>query len=115
MDITWCHSWENKEFLAAIDVTRDKLYNEAYIWQTAILEGGVLHEDLAFNDIISALTNNTMISYGGHSYEYWTQSPQNVPMEIFANLAAIKITKCKSYSAAGELLKELFDAMERMI
>ncbi len=115
LDITWCHSWENKEFLVAIDVTRDKLYNEAYIWQTAILEGGVLHEDLAFNDIISALTNNTMISYGGHSYEYWTQSPQNVPMEIFANLAAIKITKCKSYSAAGELLKELFDAMERMI
>lgn len=113
MDATWTHSWENEKFLKAIESTRVNLYNN----QETVLSwfDGKYRNNVALSDIISALSGGIMDVPYRHSAEYWDSSTMAVPMEIFAELASIKIIMPKLDAEVNEFLKELFDAMGGMV
>ncbi len=113
LDATWCHSWENEEFLKAIESTRKVLFEDTeYIIRWMRSEYG---QDAGFSDIIDALSNGKYCGIAGHGQEYWEEDPLNVPMEIFANLVYIRTVRSSAYEERSGFLKELIDAMEGMI
>lgn len=115
LDYTWIESWENENFLKAIESTRTKLYNNLQETASWLEDGGRYEYDELFSDIISALSKGEINMYAGHEDEYWNSSPLLQPMEIFADLTAIRITGTSSWEERNGFLKELFDAMEEMI
>lgn len=112
LDSVWTYrSWENVGFLKAIEATRKKLSsNEEMVsgWMD-----GNYGKDPGFSDIISALSGHRFYGITGHPAAYW-QTPDNVAMEIFANMVYIKAMKSAAYAEREGFLKELFDEMEEM-
>ena len=97
--------------MKAIEATRKKLSgDEKTVLDWLNVSYG---EDLGFSDIISALTGGRYCGVAGHPAFYW-QNPDNVAMEIFANLVYIKSMKSAAYAEREGFLRELFDEMEEM-
>lgn len=115
MDVRGLRSWEDQKFLDAIETTRQNMYNDLYKWHSAVYFGGKYENDAAISDIISALSKGTLAAKYFHKYTYWNADPSNVPMEIFANLVAIKALKSPEWAERHGMLKELFDALEGVI
>lgn len=112
LDSVWIYrSWENAGFLKAIEAAKKKLSGD----EKTVLGwlDGSYGEDLGFSDIISALSGGRYHGVTGHSAAYW-QQPDNVAMEIFANLVYIRSMKSVAYAERNGFLKELFDEMEEM-
>ncbi|MCM1104925.1 MAG: minor capsid protein [Clostridium sp.] len=113
LDVTWCRSWENEAFLKAIESARKVvLESQERIIGWMKSEYG---QDPGFSDIIDALSNGKYNGITAHGQKYWEQDPLNVSMEIFANLVYIRTVKSAAYAERNGFLKELIDAMERMI
>lgn len=113
LDATWCRSWENEEFLRAIESARKVVFeNQERIirWMQS-----AYGQDTGFSDIIDALSNGKYSGIAGHGQEYWEEDSLNVPMEIFANLVYIRTVKSAAYSERNGFLKELMDALEGMM
>lgn len=115
MDVRGIRSWENQKFLDAIETTRQNMYNNLYKWSSAVYFGGKYENDAAISDIISALSGGTLVAKYFHKYSYWNANSSNVPMEIFADLVAIKAMKSPEWAERSGMLKELFDALEGVI
>lgn len=115
MDVRGIRSWEDQKFLDAIAATRQNMYNDMYKWCIAVSADGKYWNDEAISDICSALSNGILVTKYGHHNSYWMEDPSNVPMEIFADLVAIKATKSPEWAERDGMLKELFDALEGMI
>lgn len=81
--------------------TRRKFYNNEQEIKKTLGIGGAYEQDVAFSDIISALTEGKVFGFAGHSEAYWKADADRVSKEIFANLSAMRIM--------------LFDAMEVMV
>lgn len=113
LDCTWTHSWENKAFLSAIESTRKDLYdNKATVIQWL---DGKYSDDAGFSDIISALSNGSIMGCTGHLEDYWKKDAKNIPMEIFADMVYIKTMKSQAVPEMDGFLKELFKAMEEIV
>lgn len=115
LDCTWTHSWENNAFLNAVEHTRMKLYNNLQEIRSWLQEGGKYQYDELLSDIISALSRGAVDVQAGHSAAYWDSNPVRQPMEIFADLTAIKIVNTPSFAEKSGFLKELFEVMEEMM
>lgn len=115
MDVRDIRSWEDQKFLDAIETTRQNMYNDIYRWYSAVYTGGKYENDAAISDIISALSGGTLVTNYYHKYSYWSADSSNVPMEIFADLVAIKAMKSPEWAERNGMLKELFDALEGVI
>ncbi|MBP3487290.1 MAG: minor capsid protein [Roseburia sp.] len=113
LDVTWTHSWENDNFLRAIDNTRKSLYNN----QKKVLSwlDGKYQNNAALSDIISALSRGTLEVPYMHNEEYWNSSPLTVPLEIFAELVSMKIVTPSLTAELDGFLDELFKALEEMV
>lgn len=113
LDVTWTHSWENDNFLRAIDNTRKSLYNN----EKKVLSwfDGKYQNNAALSDVISALSRGTLEVPYMHNEEYWNSSPLTVPLEIFAELVSMKIMTPSLAAELEGFLDELFKALEEMV
>jgi hypothetical protein len=86
-DILEIKSWENKEFVGAIEAAMHKVqgnvakYNDLY--------GSLKNTNPAYQDILSALSDNKINVACGHESSYWAYK-NNRALEIFANASYIQ-------------------------
>lgn len=116
MDIKEYHSWNNIAFQNAIEVSTQKVYDNIETLRGWFAEGGKFENDMAFSDIISALTEGKEndFLYSGHSTAYW-QNEKNKCLEIFANMCSIEINGYDSKEALQSVFDELYKAFQEMI
>jgi hypothetical protein len=91
------------------------MYNDVFKWNSSINSGGPYENDAALSDIVSALSGGILRGMTGHGYSYWKEDTRRAPMEIFANLVAIKTMKSSAWAERDGMLKNLFDALEGII
>lgn len=114
MDALEYESYKNKEFLTAIETCRNKITDNAEEIQSWFEEGGKYESDFAISDIISALSKNGIRVPIGHDNEYWSD-PENVALEIFANISSIDVIGNDSKVEFGSLLKELYESYRGIV
>ena len=116
MDIKEYHSWNNIAFQNAIEVSTQKVYDNIETVRGWFAEGGKFENDMAFSDIISALTEGKEndFLYSGHSIAYW-QNEKSKCLEIFANMCSIEINGYDSKEALQSMFDELYKAFQEMI
>ena len=116
MDIKEYHSWNNIAFQNAIEVSTQKVYDNIETLRGWFAEGGKFENDMAFSDIISALTEGKEndFLYSGHSIAYW-QNEKSKCLEIFANMCSIEINGYDSKEALQSMFDELYKAFQEMI
>ena len=79
-------SWENENFVNAIQQARDKILRDVPAYNA--LYSNLRDVNAAYQDILSALSQNRIRTQIGHPTNYW--NAQTVPMEIFANASYLK-------------------------
>lgn len=112
MDVLEYHSWENKNFVNAIETCRGKVYAQKEQVQKWFEPRGKYENSFALSDIISALSDEAIEVTVGHEIEYWDSDKRHRPMEIFANLSSIDVLDLDENE---EMLEELFEAYKGMI
>ncbi len=110
------HSWENVKFQNAIESSSVALYNNCGLVKSWFSNGGQYEKDMAFSDIMSALSKARLNEYlvAGHSAEYWADSTIT-SMEVFANLNSIEILDYNSLEEIKRLFPELYDAYKGVV
>ena len=117
IDYKELQSWKNKRFVSAIQKAEQTILmkNDTIIeWFSS---GGRYEKDMAFSDIISALSQGSMNQYliAGHRAEYWKNNPDIQKMEIFANIASIDILDLTSKMELQDIFSDLYTAYKEMI
>lgn len=117
IDYKELQSWKNKRFVSAIQKAEQTILmkNDTIIeWFSS---GGKYEKDMAFSDIISALSQGSMNQYliAGHRAEYWKNNPDIQKMEIFANIASIDILDLTSKMELQDIFSDLYTAYKEMI
>lgn len=117
MDIMEYRSWENKKFFQAIESTSTKVYDNKEMIAQWFAEGGKYERDMAFSDILSALSAGGLndILYAGHPARYWLEDRRYTCMEIFANMASIDVLSHDSKAEFSGILKDLYDAYKEIV
>ena len=113
MDILQYHSWENKDFNAAIESSRQKVYDNFEEIQKLFISGGKYREDMILSDVMSALTNNEMELLYGH--DEWGRIANEEQMEIFANISSMDILNKKYDEPINGALNILFEAYKGVV
>lgn len=110
------HSWENIKFQNAIESSSAALYNNSDLVKRWFSDGGQYEKDMAFSDIMSALSKAEFNEYlvAGHSAEYWMDGTIT-SMEVFANLNSIEILDYDSMEEIKRLFPELYDAYKEVV
>ena len=117
IDYKELQSWKNKRFVSAIQKAEQTILmkNDTIIeWFSS---GGRYEKDMAFSDIISALSQGSMNQYliAGHRAEYWKNNPDIQKMEIFANIASIDILDLTSKMELQDIFSDLYTAYKEII
>ena len=115
MDFLEYRSFENEDFLGAIDICRQKIIENSSEIQTWFNEGGKYELNFPLNDIVSALSKNEIDVRIGHKNDYWEDDAINVPMEVFANISSIDIIGGEVKAEFDTLLKELYEVYKEMV
>lgn len=97
MDLLEYKSYNNQNFINAVQDAKDYVIKNKDEIQETLKKGGKYYDDLAFSDIISALSNNVIEVRAGH--ENWSET--EILLEIFANLSAIDVL---GYDSANEIV-----------
>ena len=108
-------SWENKQFIQAIDNTSELiLKNKDAV--DKVMQNDEYASDFAFNDLISGLTQGLFndILYMGHVKEYYT-SDKIRAMEIFANITCIDMSDSVVKKEFEGIFKEIYDAYKEVV
>ncbi len=114
MDKLQYKSFENPEFASAISECRKRVEENASEIQKWFEPGGKHENSFALSDIISALSNNQIEVPVGHGDDYWGD-PENVSLEIFANISAIDVLGSSEKEEAERLLKEIYEAYKEIV
>lgn len=114
MDMLQYESYKNKDFINAIDTCRKRIMNNAQEIQTWFDESGKYENDFAISDIISALSSNSIEVPIGHNNDYWSD-PNNVALEIFANISSIDVIGNSSKAEFKSALKELYESYKEIV
>ncbi len=112
MDELEYHSWENENFLQAIESCARKVYAQKEEIQAWFEPGGKYEQSFAISDIINALSENEISVPIGHDSEYWKQDSRFKAMEIFADLSSIDVLDLNERET---VLEELFKAYQEVI
>lgn len=110
MDFLQYHSWENKEFLEAIDSCSKKVMDNWSEVESWFEIDGKYEYSFAISDIISALTKGEMNVPVGHDKNYYSNK-FNQSAEIFANISSIDVLQLNERDS---ILKELFGAYKKV-
>lgn len=116
MDVKEYRCWNNIDFQKAIAYGKQIVYDNIVEVEKLMAQGGKCRYDMAFSDILSALTDGEIndILTATHDSEYWLIENMKA-MEIFANLSSIEVNAYASKSILERLLPELLEAYERML
>lgn len=115
-DILAYESWNNNDFIKAIESTIKKVYDEYDKYEQLFnATDGKYKEDDSLSDIFSALTNDDMDLPAGHPSSYWKKSMKNKALEIFANISTIDQLGLSSKEEFNGILKELYRAYKRIV
>jgi len=109
MDILEYGAYKNPAFGEAIEEAKAYVREHREELQKLFNEGGKYCNDIAFSDIISALSDNAIIVFAGH--DSWNS--EKARLEIFANLSVIDILG--SESAKEPVLRKLMDVYRKMV
>lgn len=117
IDILEIHSWENQNFIEAIENTREKIYDNVNKITDWFSDGGKYESDMALSDIFSALSYGSLndILYSGHPIEYWQEDISISYLEIFANIASIDVLNYDSKEEFSNILKEIYEAYKELM
>ena len=110
------YSWRNKKFIESIKKASNYLEKNKEEIENWFSVGGKYEKDLAFHDIISALSKGELnyLLEIGHTKEYW-KDDQVIAMEVFANITAIKALNLASIEELNKSMKDLNEAYEDLI
>lgn len=112
MDVLEYHSWENEKFLQAIEISRQKVYDNIKVVEEWFEENGKYEDHYAISDIIGALSNGEIKVPVGHTKEYWSEDAAHVSMEIFADLSSIDVLELDEKEV---ILQDIFAAYREVI
>jgi hypothetical protein len=111
-DELFVRSWENKDFVSAVNTAKDSVMSSLKKWQRVIdREGDNIKSELF--DVLSGLSANKLKTGAGHATEYWTASDKNLYAEIFAELAVMGADK-RGFGAFDDLLRGVQTAFDKM-
>lgn len=116
MDMLKYKSYENKEFLEAIEKSKKVLYDNQEKIKKWFDIDGIYEADEAVSDIISSLSKGKANNYlpAGHKPNYWKDN--TVAQEIFANLSSIYVLDYDKYfdfkSTFSGLFKNYLEIIE---
>ena len=116
IDIREIHSWENTSFVKAVEICRQKVYDNTDKITEWFSDNGKYSTDMALSDIFSALSEGSLndVLYSGHMPEYWKEDPENQYLEIFANIASIDLLNYDSKAEFDGILEELYQAYKEL-
>jgi hypothetical protein len=103
-------SWENKEFTDAIEAAIKKLQSNIDRYKDLYNAAG--NANPAFQDILSALSDNKIKVDCGHKSEYWAK-PNNKALEIFSNANYLQAAHIKLPEFDG-LLDDIMEIAKTM-
>lgn len=113
MDVTVYQSWENKDFLDAINKTSKYVIANKEIFQKAVEPGGAYFAKPEINDIIVTLSNGQVYSQFSHEVTYWNNI--TIASEIFSNIAVLDILELEGKAESKGFLNLIFDAYKKMV
>lgn len=108
------HSWENDNFIRAIEICSGKVYAEEERIREWFKPGGEYERSFAISDIVSALSNAKISGMVGHSERYWS-NPKLKAVEIFANLNTIETLNLLEKKELNSIFDELFKAYKEIV
>lgn len=116
IDMLEIHSWESSNFVKAVEICRQKVYDNIDKITEWFSDNGKYGTDIALSDIFSALSEGSLndVLYSGHLPEYWKEDPTNLYLEIFANIASIDLLNYASKAEFEGILKELYQAYKEL-
>lgn len=114
MDILEYESFKNPDFINAIEKCKNKIMDNRDAIQIWFNENGKYENDFAISDIVSALSENEIDVPIGHENEYWSD-PENVALEIFANISSIDILGNDSKKEFESFLKEIYESYKEIV
>jgi SPP1 gp7 family putative phage head morphogenesis protein len=97
------HSWENADFIKAVNEARNKIMSDLPKWRAMIDREDICDEIL---DILSGLSEYALKTKAGHSAEYWKADKTRLYKEIFAELSILAVNK-EDLGAFDGLLNEI--------
>jgi hypothetical protein len=114
MDMLEYKSYNNKEFLDAIEKSKQVVEERRDEIQAWFGPGGKFQNEMAMSDLVSALSKNSIVGLAGHKADYW-EKPDRVPMEIFADISAIDVLELPGKDELNTVFNDLRDAYKGVV
>ena len=111
MDALYHQCSQNTVFLDALELCAEKAYPRKKEIESWFEPGGKYEFDYALADAFDALFLGNISTTASHKPGYYTDNPENVPKEIFADLSSIL-----AFGDCNEtLFKEAVTVFEKMV
>ena len=111
MDEMLYHSWQNAEFMEALEDCAEKAYPMKQEIESWFRSGGKYEGEYALMDIFHALFLGNLQVPLARPENYYIEDEKTLPAEIFADLSSIRARGCME----DILLNNLFKIFDRMV
>lgn len=114
LDFEVYRSWNNESFTQAIQAAKKTVSALPALFASWFDEDGKYVDCIGVSDIISALSNNEILTRAQRPADYW-DNPMMLSAEIFANLSAIDLLEQVEKADIKKHFPMLWDAYKEMV